>query len=417
VQVRHAISVLASLVVGCRPEGKTPERPPPRPPSDEIAQPGSGSAAGGAPGASVPGSDALGPPPASLASKVALREVAQGLKRPVLLVGAPGDARKRLFVVEQGGTVRFLENGALSGKTFLSIGGLATGNEQGLLGLAFHPQFATNKRLYVNYTTKDKATHVVEFKVSATDPDAVDLQSKRELAVIAQPYSNHNGGHVLFGPDGKLYTGMGHGGAANDPHDSGQNDKALLGKLLRFDVEAPSPVAEIVHKGLRNPWRFTFDTKTGDLIIGDVGQNLWEYVHAVAAGDTKKHNFGWNIVEGTHCFDPETGQGKSSCDKSGLTPPLVEYSHEEGCSITGGIVYRGKALPELDGRYFYADYCTGLLRSFTWAQHVVREHWDWKPAIDKQGVLTQVSSFGVDHDGELYIVELTGSIYKLVPAR
>jgi glucose/arabinose dehydrogenase len=415
VQVRHAISVLASLVAACRPEGKSPDRPPPRPNSEAIAQPGSGSAAAASPVENVPGSDALGPPPAALASKIALREVAHGLERPVLLVGAPGDARKRLFIVEQGGTVRFLENGALSGKTFLTIGGLANGNEQGLLGLAFHPQFATNRRLYVNYTTRDKATHVVEFKVSATDPDAVDMKTKRELAVIAQPYSNHNGGHVLFGPDGKLYTGMGDGGAANDPHDNGQNDKALLGKLLRFDVEAPSPVAEIVHKGLRNPWRFTFDGKTGDLIIGDVGQNLWEYVHGVAAGDTKKHNFGWNIVEGTHCFDPETGQGKASCDKTGLTPPLVEYSHEDGCSITGGIVYRGKAFPELDGRYFYADYCTGLLRSFSWAQHVVREHWDWKPAIDKQGVLTQVSSFGADHDGELYIVELTGSIYKLVP--
>ncbi len=369
-----------------------------------------------APDGAVPGTDALGPPPPALAAKLSLREVARGLKRPVLLIGAPGDARRRLFIVEQRGTIRFLENGTLSPKTFFSIGGLATGTEQGLLGLAFHPQFATNGRLFVNYTTRDKATHVVEYKVSASDPDAVDMQTKRELAVIEQPYSNHNGGHVEFGPDGKLYTGMGDGGAANDPHDNGQNDKALLGKLLRFDVEAQKPVAEIVHKGLRNPWRFTFDKKTGDLFIGDVGQNLWEYVHAVAAGDTKKHNFGWNIVEGTHCFDPETGQGKASCDKTGLTPPLVEYSHDEGCSITGGIVYRGKALPELDGRYFYADYCTGLLRSFVWTQRVVREHWDWKPAIDKQGLLSQISSFGVDHDGELYIVELTGSIYKLVPA-
>jgi glucose/arabinose dehydrogenase len=411
VQVREALAVLAGLAMGCRPEGRTADRPPPRPS-------GSGSAVTVATPADPPpaGSDELGPPPAALAAKVTLREVAHGLSRPVSLVAAPNDARRRLFIVEQRGTIRFLEKGALSNKTFFTIGGLSDGNEEGLLGLAFHPQFATNGRLYVNYTTTDKATHVVEYKVSAKDPDAVDMTSRRELVVIAQPFSNHNGGHLELGPDGKLYTGMGDGGAANDPHGNGQNDKALLGKLLRFDVEAAKPVPEIVHKGLRNPWRFTFDKKTGDLIIGDVGQNLWEYVHGVAAGDTTKHNFGWNIVEGTHCFDPETGQGKATCDKTGLTPPLVEYSHEEGCSITGGIVYRGKALPELDGRYFYADYCTGLLRSFVWTQHVVREHWDWKPAIDKQGVLSQVSSFGADHDGELYIVELTGSIYKLVPA-
>jgi glucose/arabinose dehydrogenase len=209
---------------------------------------------------------------------------------------------------------------------------------------------------------------------------------------------------------------MGDGGAANDPHGNGQNDKVLLGKLLRFDVDAAKPTAEIVHKGLRNPWRFSFDNKTGDLYIGDVGQNLWEEVDAVAAGDTRTHNFGWNIVEGSHCFDAETGAGKESCDRSGLTLPLVEYPHDEGCSITGGFVYRGKALPDLDGRYFYADYCTGLLRSFVWSGGVVREHYDWKPAIDHDGVLAQVSSFGVDHDGELYIVELTGSIFQLVPS-
>src|SRR5690606_12197931 len=219
-------------------------------------------------------------------------------------------------------------------------------------------------------------------------------------------------GHLAFGPDGKLYTGLGDGGAANDPQRNGQNPRSLLAKLLRFDVDADAPAAEIVHMGLRNPWRFAFDPVTGDLFIGDVGQNLWEYVFAVAGGDTRRHNFGWNVVEGSHCFDAETGGSKGSCDKTGFTLPIAEYSHQQGCSITGGVVYRGKALPELVGRYFYADYCTGLLRSLVWTRGYVREHWNWKPAIDKRGVLREISSFGTDHDGELYIVLLGGDIYR-----
>lgn len=353
--------------------------------------------------------------PADVVSTVMLAEVARGLARPVLLTVAPGDARRRLFILEQHtGKVRVIENGKLADRAFVEIAGLSTGNEQGLLGLAFHPKFATNGKLYVNYTRRNKHTHIDEYTVT-TDPDVVDSASRRELAVIEQPYSNHNGGHLEFGPDGKLYTGTGDGGAANDPLGHGQNPTSLLGKLLRFDVDSPKPVAEIVHLGLRNPWRFAFDGN-GDLLIGDVGQNLWEYVHAVAGTDTRKHNFGWNVVEGSHCFDADSGGGKASCDKSRFTLPIAEYPHEQGCSITGGRVYRGKALPQLVGRYFYADYCTGLLRSFIYMSGGVREHWDWKPSLDKQGVLTQISSFGVDHDGELYIVELTGAIYRFVPA-
>lgn len=399
------------LATACRGgDGKTSER---------TQHPGSGSAIAdpGPPLADPPppGSDKLVPVPADIAAKVALKEVAHGLKRPVLLVVAPNDARKRWFIVEQRGAIRIMENGKLLDTPFLTLKDLSTGNEQGLLGLAFHPKFAENRRFYINYTAKDASTHIVEYRVSATNPDVADDKPHREIAHIAQPYSNHNGGNLVFGPDGKLYTGMGDGGAANDPEGNGQNATALLGKLLRFDVDGDAK-AEIVHMGLRNPWRFSFDAKTGDLYIGDVGQNLWEYVHASAASDKGMKNFGWNIMEGLHCFDPETGTNKATCNKTGLTPALVEYPHDQGCSITGGFVYRGKALPFLDGRYFYADYCTGLLRSFTWVRGAVREHWDWKPAIDKQGVLTQISSFGVDADGELYIVELTGSIYQLVPA-
>jgi glucose/arabinose dehydrogenase len=394
--VRLALSVLV-VVAGCGKHDRA-ER------SVAKAPAGSAQAKADPP----PGSAALVAVPADVAAKVGLKEVVHGLDRPVALVAAPGDARRRLFIVEQHkGRIRVLENGQLADRPFFTIGGLSDGNEEGLLGLAFHPEFAKNGRFYVNYTSKDMATHIVEYTANG---DAADPKTARELIRIAQPYSNHNGGNLVFGPDGKLYTGMGDGGAANDPKGNGQNGKALLGKILRFDVD--HPVAEIVHLGMRNPWRFSFDQ--GNLYIGDVGQNLWEEVDVAPAGQGPL-NFGWNIMEGTHCFDPDTGTTKDTCDRSGLTLPVTEYPHDEGCSITGGFVYRGKALPQLAGAYFYADYCTGLLRSFRWDKGAMRDHWDWKAAIDNQGVLSQVSSFGVDADGELYIVELTGAIYELVP--
>ena len=352
-----------------------------------------------------PGDDKLRAVPADIAAKVELREVVHGLARPVLLVVAPGDARKRMFIVEQHvARIRFLEGGQL--KPFFTLDKpISKGNEEGLLGLAFHPDFQNNRRFFINYTSPDKDTHIVEYKVSATDPDSVDMASAREIVEIDQPYSNHNGGNLVFGPDGKLYVGMGDGGSAGDPERNGQNPKALLGKILRFDVEAAKPLPEIVHVGVRNPWRFSFDGN--DLYIGDVGQNLWENVYVVR--NDAPHNFGWNVVEGNHCFETKT------CDRTGFTAPVADYPHDQGCSVTGGFVYRGKALPDLVGRYFYADYCTGLLRSFRWTNGVVREHWDWKAAIDRKGVLSQISSFGIDADGELYIVELTGAIYELVP--
>jgi len=372
------------------------------------------SSAGALPGP-PPGSPELVAVPPEVAAQVALREVVHGLARPVLLTVAPGDPRKRLFVVEQRGAIRILENGKRLARPFFTISHLSTENEQGLLGLAFHPQFARNGKLYVNYTSADMATHIVEYRVAATDPDTVDPKTAREIIRIEQPYSNHNGGNLLFGPDGKLYIGMGDGGSAGDPHGNGQNPRALLAKILRFDVDAAQPVAEIVHLGVRNPWRFWFDAKTSALYIGDVGQNLWENVYVVA-NDGVTHNFGWNVVEGNHCFAAQ------DCDGSRFTPPVADYPHQQGCSVTGGVTYHGKALPVLEGRYFYADYCTGLLRSFVWtddpssptAPGWIRDHWDWKPAIDHDGVLEQISSFGVDADGEIYVVELTGAIYELV---
>jgi glucose/arabinose dehydrogenase len=372
-----------------------------------------------APTTPPPGSSSLVPVPATIARGVNLATAASGFERPVLLVVAPGDSRRRLFVVEQRGKIRIVENGVTAKRPFFdSDKRLSTGGEQGLLGLAFHPQFQANGRLYVDYTTEDKNTHIVEYRVSASDPDRVDMTTAKELIEIRHPFSNHNGGNLLFGPDGKLYTGTGDGGSANDPFKNGQNRQALLAKILRFDVDAAKPVPELVHLGSRNPWRFWFDKPTGDLYIGDVGQNLWENVYVVAGDDHSEHNFGWNIVEGNHCFMSDT------CDRSGLTPPVADYGHDQGCSVTGGVTYRGKALPALTGRYFYADYCTGLLRSFRWtrdpssptARGWIRDHWDWKPTIDHDGVLAQISSFGVDADGEIYIVLLTGSILELVPS-
>lgn len=346
--------------------------------------------------------------PTEIADKIELREVVRGLHRPVAVVAAPGDPRRRLFIVEQhAGRVRVLEGGKLAAKPALKVDGLSTGQEQGLLGLAFHPQFATTGKLYVNFTDGDGATNVVEYRM-ASDGERVDPATARRVLKVDQPYSNHNGGHLLFGPDGRLYIGLGDGGAAGDPKGNGQNPKALLGKMLVLDVDKPNAPPEILHLGLRNPWRYSFDPKSNGLYIADVGQNAWEYVF-VTPIDGGKRNFGWNVTEGNHCY------ATASCDRSKFTAAAVDYPHDQGCSITGGFVYRGKALPELTGRYFYADYCTGILRSFTWSAGTVRDHWDWKAAIDRRGVLGQVSSFGVDHDGELYIVLLTGAIYQFVP--
>jgi glucose/arabinose dehydrogenase len=435
VRTTIATMMLVVLVVACRGEGGAP-RPTPGPvraaaPDAEVGGDSSRPSAlpvapGPRPASPPPGSATLAPVPAALAAKLKLTKVMVGLRRPVLVVAAPGD-RERLYVVEQLGSIRVFEHGGLRKERFFDmLGKVSTGNEQGLLGLAFHPRFADNGKLYVNYTDRDGDTHIVEFRVTA-DRSRVDPSTRRELIKIDQPYSNHNGGHLLFGKDGKLYAGMGDGGSAGDPKGNGQNRQALLAKLLRFSVDEVGGTGgdggvapEIVHWGLRNPWRFAFDAVTGDLFIGDVGQSRFEYVHVIGGDDPRGHNFGWNIVEGNHCYDAST------CDRRGLTPPAVEYAHAEGCSVTGGVVYRGKALPELDGVYFYADYCTSLLRSFRWSRDAsdtkggsgaapgyVRDHWDWRAALDREGRLSQISSFGSDADGELYIVSLTGVVWKL----
>ena len=349
-----------------------------------------------------------------------LQTVVEGLDFPVWLTSPPGDSR--LFVVEKGGRVVIVENGAVLTAPFLDLRGqVSTGSEQGLFSLAFHPDYFTNGRFFVNFTDPAGDTRVVEYRVSEGDPDRAEPGTARVVLAIDQPFSNHNGGLVLFGPDGMLYVGMGDGGSGGDPQGNGQNVGALLGKMLRIDVDGALPYAvpddnpfvdtagarpEVWAYGLRNPWRFSFDRDTGDLYIADVGQNRVEEVNAVE-GAGAGLNYGWNVMEGTDCFEPRDG-----CDRDGLTLPVTEYDHGDGCSVTGGSVYRGDAIPELHGTYLYSDYCSGFVRGFRFANGQAtgeRRFSELEPADHS------VSSFGEDAEGELYILTAGGSVHKIVP--
>ena len=352
-------------------------------------------------------------PPKALADKLELEEITTDTKEPTAIVAAPGEPVGRLFVLEKAGPIRILRGKTFDKEPFFDLTGKVAlepreNGEQGLLGLAFHPRFKENRRFYLHYNASDGSTRIVEMKVDAKNPNRADPKSARELFTTDQPYANHNAGDIAFGPDGKLYVLLGDGGKGDDPHGYAQNPKSLLGKAIVIDVDAKEVKPQVVAKGFRNPWRYTFDPKTGDLYIADVGQRQWEYVHVVPKGKFKGQNFGWNIVEGNHCFLAKT------CKTKGLTRPVVEFSHREGCSITGGHVYRGKAIPELDGAYFYSDYCTAILRSFRVKNGKAVDQWDWKAALDPEFQLAKIASFGVDQDGELYVVSHDGPIYKLV---
>ncbi len=345
--------------------------------------------------------------------------VATGLSFPVDLAAPPGDTG-RIFVVEKTGTIRIVRNGSVVSAPFLDVSGqVSRGQEQGLLGLAFDPDYAANGRFVVNFTDGNGTTRIVAFRVSS-DPDRADPASADTLLTVAQPYSNHNGGGLQFGPDGYLYIGLGDGGSAGDPADNGQNRTVLLGKLLRLDVNGGPPYAipadnpfadstglraEIWNYGLRNPWRFSFDRSTGDLYIADVGQDAREEVDFAAAGTGGGANYGWSIMEGTTCFG-------GTCNQAGLTLPVLDYGHDEGCSVTGGYVYRGSAAPDLVGRYFYADYCSGWVRSFTMAGGQATDRRAW-PELTPGGAIT---SFGEDAAGEMYILVSSGAVYRVAGA-
>jgi glucose/arabinose dehydrogenase len=342
---------------------------------------------------------------------------------PVLAIGA-GDGTNRLFIVSQGGRIRIVKNGQLLASSFLNISAsVSKGGERGLLGLAFHPGFRTNRKFYVNYTDRNGNTVIREYKASATNPDTVASGSGRTILRIGQPYANHNGGMIAFGRDGYLYIGTGDGGSAGDPGNRAANINSLLGKMLRINVNgktstrnylnpASNPYVgragrnEVWQRGLRNPWRFSFDRSTGNLWIGDVGQNRYEEVDRAvrtSTGPGKGVNWGWRVMEGNQCYRPASG-----CNTSGKTRPLVAYSQSGGrCAVTGGYVYRGRTIPALAGWYVYGDYCSGEV----WAVSAGAR----RPATPVRLLNTThlVSGFGQDNAGELYLCDLNGAVYRI----
>lgn len=360
---------------------------------------------------------------------IGLVSVASELDRPVFVTHA-GDGSGRLFILERGGTARVLHDGELADAPWLDIADRVNDGsaEQGLLGLAFAPDFAESGHFYVNYTGAAGKTTVSRFTVDDPAAAIVDPATERVILTVDQPASNHNGGMLAFGPDGYLYIGMGDGGAANDRFGNGQNPNTLLGKMLRIDVRPDAspgePYAipvdnpwiemdwqgadvrdEIWAVGLRNPWRFSFDRATGDLWIGDVGQGAYEEINHTPAQTRGPLNYGWPIMEGKQCF-PDNAQ----CDQTGLTLPLLDYTHAGNCSVTGGYVYRGAAYPELDGAYLYGDYCSGKI----WG--LLPEAEGWRNELLLQSDL-RISSFGEDETGELYVIDLSGGdVYRIVLA-
>lgn len=355
-----------------------------------------------------------------------LKTLAKGLDFPLYLTTAPGD-NNRLFIVEKGGLIRIIKNGTLLGTPFLDIRHLvSTKGEQGLLGLAFDPNYAANGRFYVSYTNTAGDSRIVRYLVSG-NPDVAQAASDRVLLTIDQPFANHNGGDIVFGPDGYLYIGMGDGGSGNDPEGNGQDLTDLLGSLLRIDVSPQGDYTvpgdnpfigqatarpELWDFGLRNPWRFSFDRLTGDLYIADVGQNAREEIDVAPAaqGRGKGLNYGWNIMEGTLC----TPGVNPDCNKTGLTLPVLDYDHSGGaCSVTGGYVYRGSALPQIRGTYFYGDYCAGWVKSFVYRNGTATNQKNWE-SLRPGGNIT---SFGEDGEGELYILTSQGGVYRIIAAK
>ena len=327
-----------------------------------------------------------------------LVKVASDLQAPVHVTAAPG-VPGTLYVVEQGGLVRVVRAGKVQAQPFLDIRSkVRAGGEQGLLGLAFAPDYATSRQFVVNYTDRNGHTRVMRYRSDGTKALS---STARQLLFVKQPYANHNGGMVAYGRDERVYVGMGDGGSGGDPEGRAQNPSSLLGKMLRLDPARPTVGPSIVALGLRNPWRFSFDRANGDLWIGDVGQGSIEEVDHVAWPWKGVLNFGWNVYEGRARFEGGTlGLGK-------LVQPVSQYSHARGCSITGGYVYRGSAIPAAVGRYFYGDYCSGTIWSLKLVNGVARQI-----RVEPFSV-KNLTSFGEDDVGELYAVSGDGTVYRL----
>jgi glucose/arabinose dehydrogenase len=354
------------------------------------------------------------------APQIDLQPVVGGLANPVAITHA-GDGSGRLFITLQAGRIVIFDGSQILPTPFLDLSSLVSrGGEQGLLGVAFHPAYPSNGLFFVNYTNIDGNTVIARYSRSL-DPNVADPNSAAILLTINQPFTNHNGGQLQFGPDGYLYIGMGDGGSAGDPLNNGQNLGTLLGKMLRIDVDSAFPYAiprtnpfvgiagalpEIWALGLRNPWRFSFDRSTGDLFIGDVGQNSWEEVDFQPADSPGGENYGWNRMEGNHCFPPS-----SNCNPVGLILPILEYDHSAGCSITGGYRYRGTQNPDLMGIYLYGDYCTGRIWG---ASEQAGGGWTTAELLDTSFAIT---TLGEDEAGELYVAQYSpsgGAIYRIV---
>jgi len=347
-------------------------------------------------------------------TEVRLVEVARGLDRPLFVASAPG--RSGLFVVEQTGRIRIAHDGRLLEPPFLDLSADldSSSGERGLLGLAFAPDYADSGRLFVAHTAPGPAVVVRGFRASG-DPDRADPRSARLVLSMADPAGNHNGGMIAFGPDGHLWIGTGDGGSAGDPWNNAQDTDSLLGKILRVDVgrwpygiPADNPFAdgrrgrpEVWAYGLRNPWRFSFDRATGELWVADVGQYAWEEVSVEDPRRGGGLNYGWKTMEGRHCFSPRKG-----CDPTGIHLPVHEYGHDQGCSVTGGYVYRGREIPGLVGRYLFSDYCSGRL----WALRRTPEGVE-VAVLAETG--RRVSSFGEDAAGEVYVVDHAGAVLRL----
>jgi glucose/arabinose dehydrogenase len=397
------------------------------PAATPTAVPGpTGGAGGGASPSALPtpGTAASTTTPTAPAEpRAELVPLAAGLESPIVAVDA-GDGSGRLLVVEQVGRIRVVRDGRLEPGVLVDLSDrLVAGGEQGLLGLAVHPRFPADPRLFVNYTDLAGDTVVASLEVAdAGRGDRVDPGTERILLRIDQPYPNHNGGHLAFGPDGFLYIGTGDGGLGGDPHGYGQDRTSLLGKILRIDVDrataarpysipADNPfasgggAAEIWAIGLRNPWRFAFDPATGDLWIGDVGQNAVEEVSVVRAGSPAPANLGWKITEGDLCFSPATG-----CDATGQTLPAAVYTHDVGCSVTGGPVARGDATSSLAGRVLFADYCSGTI----WTIDAAADGPQAPRVLLETG--RRIASFGVAADGTILVLDLErGELLELAP--
>ncbi len=343
--------------------------------------------------------------------------VVEGLESPVGLAHA-ADGSHRLFILEQRGRVRVYDLSGLQAAPFLDITPRvgSSASEQGLLGIAFHPRFAQTGAFYVNYTDRRGDTVIAEFRLPDPTISLVDADTERILMRIPQPFDNHNGGAMAFGPDGFLYLGLGDGGSAGDPLGNAQSRQTLLGKILRIDVDHGVPYAipadnpfasggglsEIWALGLRNPWRFSFDRLTGDLYIGDVGQNQWEEIDFLPRGVEGGANLGWNYYEGSHPF---SGSAPSGVD---FVPPVAEYDHSQGCSVTGGVVYRGSRLPAFRGIYLFGDFCSGTI----WGMLYHPNHgWQIRRLFEN---VARIASFGEDEAGEIYIVDYAGRILQLV---